>query len=97
MKPSALGYTGGLFSNMFKSGNEEDYGTFTGEAPRTSLVQPPAGYQTPSPAQPYGVSKGKPEARKGHQGRGHSGPDRVTVQFSASDLLLLRRSAGFAP
>ena len=64
VKPSALGYTGGLFSNMFKTGNEEDYGTFTGEAPRTSLVQPPAGYQTPSPAQPYGVSKGKLEYGK---------------------------------
>ncbi|MGA8079747.1 MAG: hypothetical protein WB868_20430, partial [Xanthobacteraceae bacterium] len=34
---------------------QEDYGTFTGEPPRVSLSDPPPGYQTPSPNQPYGV------------------------------------------
>ena len=34
---------------------QEDYGTFTGEPPRVSLTDPPAGYQTPSPDQPYGI------------------------------------------
>ncbi len=28
---------------------------FTGEPPRTSMTSPPAGYQTPSGAQPYGI------------------------------------------
>jgi hypothetical protein len=28
------------------------------EPPRSSLTEPPAGYQTPSPAQPYGLAKG---------------------------------------
>lgn len=28
---------------------------FKGEPPRTSMTSPPAGYQTPSPSQPYGV------------------------------------------
>ena len=28
---------------------------FTGEPPRTSMTEPPRGYQTPSPNQPYGV------------------------------------------
>jgi hypothetical protein len=34
---------------------KEQYGTFTGEPPRTSLTEPPAGYLTPSPDQPYGI------------------------------------------
>ena len=34
---------------------QEDYGTFTGEPPRVSLSDPPPGYQTPSPNQPYGI------------------------------------------
>jgi hypothetical protein len=34
---------------------QEDYGTFTGEPPRVSLTEPPAGYQTPSADQPYGI------------------------------------------
>jgi len=36
--------------------NKEEYGTFTGEPPRASLTDPPPGYQTPSPDQPYGIS-----------------------------------------
>jgi hypothetical protein len=47
-----------LFSNAFK---KEEYGTFTGEPARTSLTDPPPGYLTPSPDQPYGVS---PEEKK---------------------------------
>lgn len=38
-------------------GAKEEYGTFTGEPPRTSLTEPPPGYRTPSAAQPYGVGK----------------------------------------
>lgn len=51
-KPSALGYKGGLWSNIF--GKDKDSASFTGEPPRVSLTDPPAGYQTPSPNQPYG-------------------------------------------
>jgi hypothetical protein len=55
MSPSQLGYKGGLFSNMF--GNKDrDVAQFTGERPRTALTEPPPGYQTPSPDQPYGLS-----------------------------------------
>jgi hypothetical protein len=54
--PSALGYTGGLFGKMF--GTKEEAARFTGEPPRTSLTEPPPGYQTPSPDQPYGLAKG---------------------------------------
>jgi len=35
---------------------KEQYATFTGEPPRTSLTDPPPGYQTPSPDQPYGIA-----------------------------------------
>jgi hypothetical protein len=35
----------------------EEYTTFTGEPARTSLTEPPPGYQTPSPDQPYGIGK----------------------------------------
>ena len=57
--PSELGYFGGLFTAQgFGFGAQKDeFGTFTAEPPRTSLTAPPVGYQTPSPAQPYGVTK----------------------------------------
>ncbi len=42
-----------LFSDAF---SKEEHGTFTGEPARTSLTDPPPGYLTPSPDQPYGVS-----------------------------------------
>jgi hypothetical protein len=63
MTPSQLGYKGGLFENMFGKGNEEN-ARFTAEPPRVSLTEPPPGYQTPSPDQPYGVGKdrSKPKA-----------------------------------
>ncbi len=37
-------------------GTWEEVGKFEGEPPRTSLVEPPPGYLTPSPAAPYGVT-----------------------------------------
>jgi len=60
-QPSELGYFGGLFSGSAFGfgGQKEEYGTFTKEPPRQALTLPPVGYQTPSPAQPYGVSKEK--------------------------------------
>jgi len=38
---------------------KEEYGTFTGEPPRVSLTDPPPGYLTPSPDQPYGIAPEK--------------------------------------
>lgn len=58
LKPSELGYQGGIFSTLFNSKKEEE-AKFTGEPDRTSLTQPPPGYQTPSPAQPYGINSSK--------------------------------------
>ena len=42
---------------------KEEYGTFTGEPPRANLTDPPPGYQTPSPDQPYGI----PPERKAYK------------------------------
>jgi hypothetical protein len=57
--PSELGYFGGLFSGWGwgQSSNRDELGTFVAEPPRTSLVAPPVGYQTPSSEQPYGNTK----------------------------------------
>jgi hypothetical protein len=35
--------------------NREEYANFSTEPPREDLTDPPAGYRTPSPDQPYGV------------------------------------------
>jgi hypothetical protein len=35
---------------------KEEYATFTGEPGRASLTEPPVGYRTPSPDQPYGIA-----------------------------------------
>ena len=59
LKPSELGYAGGIFKKMFGSGEEEAV-RFTGEPKRTDLTAPPPGYQTPSPDQPYGPGKAGP-------------------------------------
>ena len=59
LSPSQLGYKGGLFG-MFGGGKDKDVGSFTGEPPRTALTEPPPGYRTPSPEQPYGVGKAPP-------------------------------------
>ncbi len=53
LSPTQLGYNGGLWG-MFK-GNSGEQTKFTSEPPRESLVEPPAGYQTPSPNYAYGT------------------------------------------
>jgi hypothetical protein len=60
LPPSELGYKGGLFG-MFRGGSKEETAKFTGEPPRALLTDPPVGYQTPSPDQPYGVGKVAPK------------------------------------
>lgn len=61
VKPSELGYTGGVFNSLF--GYKEEVVPFTGEPVRESLIEPPKGYRTPSAAQPYGIL-GKEEPKK---------------------------------
>lgn len=53
MNPSQLGWNGSI-GNLF-GGNKPEVGEFKGEPPRSSLVEPPVGYQTPSPNYAYGT------------------------------------------
>jgi hypothetical protein len=58
MSPKELGVTGtGIFSWKGLTGNNGmETAKFDGEPQRGSLTQPPVGYQTPSPNQPYGTA-----------------------------------------
>jgi hypothetical protein len=53
--PKDEGFFSMLMSGRLK-GTWEEVGKFEGEPPRTSLVDPPPGYLTPSPVAPYGVT-----------------------------------------
>ena len=53
-----------LYNGQLWGGPKEEVGTFEGEPPRTKLTEPPPGYQTPSPAAPYGVTKRPFEVEK---------------------------------
>jgi hypothetical protein len=58
VKPSELGFFGWSFKSLWgDTANRDEIGNFTAEPPRTALTAPPTGYQTPSPAQPYGNSR----------------------------------------
>jgi hypothetical protein len=62
LPPDKLGSKGSVFSRMFGPDKDESVGSFTSEPPRAALTEPPPGYQTPSPEQPYGIGKTKPVA-----------------------------------
>jgi hypothetical protein len=82
-KPSELGYVGGLFGDMkgfFSGNNKDETATFEAEPSRASLTDPPTGYRSPSPLQPYGLradhAKAKPMTQEdrvtaGSDGIGH--------------------------
>jgi len=60
LKPSELGYSGGLFSFFGKLGPQKaEVAEFRGEPTRQTLTMPPPGYLTPSPRQPYGTGAAK--------------------------------------
>jgi hypothetical protein len=68
MSQQALGSTGIFGGSSLKSmfgfsSTNEEYTTFTKEPERSSLVEPPPGYRTPSAAQPYGVGTKKNEEK----------------------------------
>ena len=54
LSPSQLGFNGGFGSLMF-GGNKTETAPFKGEPERSTLTQPPPGYQTPSPNFAYGT------------------------------------------
>jgi hypothetical protein len=61
MTPKELGYNNTIwdnifgFTNIFKSDKPESK-PFVREPSRAALTDPPAGYRTPSPSQPYGLN-----------------------------------------
>jgi hypothetical protein len=63
MMPNQLGVNQSSFWGKVFGKDEQAVAHFTGEPGRASLTDPPPGYQTPSPAQPYGVG-GKVAAPK---------------------------------
>jgi len=64
LKPSELGGSKSIWGSMFSSFSKEgETATFTGEPTRSSLTEPPPGYQTPSPNQPYGVGPERNKAK----------------------------------
>lgn len=62
-RPDELGYKGGLFGGLFKDKDKPEVTTFAGEPTRSDLTQPPAGYRTPSPSHPYGLSPRQEKAK----------------------------------
>jgi hypothetical protein len=56
VKPSELGYKGGLLGGLFKDNSKPEVATFSSEPARSTLTMPPPGYQTPSAAHPYGLT-----------------------------------------
>jgi hypothetical protein len=61
LAPNTLGTKG--FFDLFSSKPEKP-AEFDQEPPRTSLTEPPPGYQTPSAAQPYGLGPARAERAK---------------------------------
>jgi hypothetical protein len=60
LRPEELGAKN-PFASLFSGVGSQKTETapFTGEKARTSMTEPPTGYQTPSPAQPYGLGPAK--------------------------------------
>jgi hypothetical protein len=74
LTPSQLGYTGGLWNSVtgiFSKDKQMETAKFLREPARDALTDPPTGYRTPSPDQPYGVNagydKGKAKVMQDHQ------------------------------
>jgi hypothetical protein len=68
MSPDELGYKGGLWGDFFGIGkafskDKEETANFVREPARSALTDPPAGYRTPSPTQPYGVRASRDKAK----------------------------------
>jgi hypothetical protein len=71
MTPNQLGWTNSMWSSMvglgrtFTGEKEVETRDFQREPSRQALTDPPIGYRTPSPAQPYGINSkaDKPKAK----------------------------------
>lgn len=63
MRPDELGTKGNFLQNIFKDNTKSEVAQFKGEPSRSDLTQPPPGYQTPSAAQPYGLTPRQEKAK----------------------------------
>jgi hypothetical protein len=80
LRPDELGYHGGLWSDFTSLGSTfarekpAEGAKFLREPSRASLTEPPSGYRTPSPDQPYGLNyrhdKSKPLTQEDRQTKG---------------------------
>jgi len=57
LSPKEMNEKRSIWSSMFSRDEDDEIGKFTREPPRSALTAPPPGYQTPSPDQPYGLSR----------------------------------------
>jgi hypothetical protein len=83
LRPDELGYKGGLWSDFtnlggsFSKDKPMEGAKFLREPGRASLTDPPSGYRTPSPDQPYGLNyrseKSKPQTLEDRQTVGSDG------------------------
>jgi len=78
LTPGELGFKNSMWGDMLGLGkffgkDEAEVATFTREPPRISLTDPPAGYRTPSPAEPYGVRSSRDVGKKKVQDRQEEG------------------------
>jgi hypothetical protein len=79
LRPDELGYHGGMWSGLvglgstFSTNKPAEGAKFLREPRRASLTEPPSGYRTPSPDQPYGLNyrdKSKALTREEFQTKG---------------------------
>lgn len=78
-----LGYTGGLWNDIMSLGNTfkpdkdkpPEIKPFVREPSRAALTDPPSGYRTPSPDQPYGIHASKDDLK----GKAQTQEERQTV------------------
>lgn len=80
LRPDELGYRGGLWADFLNLGHTFDKekpvegAKFLREPTRATLTEPPAGYRSPSPDQPYGLNyrgeKGKALTQEERQTQG---------------------------
>jgi hypothetical protein len=83
LRPDELGYKGGLWTDFMSLGHTFDRekpvegAKFLREPARASLTDPPTGYRSPSPDQPYGLNyrheKSKPMTQEDRQNSGTDG------------------------
>jgi hypothetical protein len=75
LRPDELGYRGGLWSEFiglgstFSKDKPAEGAKFLREPRRASLTEPPSGYRTPSPDQPYGLNYRGQKTKSGQEDR----------------------------